>query len=47
MSATMEGNLKLFTKYFGEKVEVKHVDSTFSSNTFLQLNRSFFFVRFS
>ncbi|KAL6729416.1 hypothetical protein Aduo_000470 [Ancylostoma duodenale] len=26
MSATMEGNLKLFTKYFGEKVEVKHVD---------------------
>ncbi|KAK6727500.1 hypothetical protein RB195_005280 [Necator americanus] len=26
MSATMEGNLKLFTKYFGEKVEVKHID---------------------
>ncbi|VDK50770.1 unnamed protein product [Cylicostephanus goldi] len=26
MSATMEGNLRLFTKYFGEKVEVKHID---------------------
>ncbi|KAE9421264.1 hypothetical protein Angca_004957, partial [Angiostrongylus cantonensis] len=26
MSATMEGNLMLFTKYFGEKVEVKHIN---------------------